>query len=341
MSLQFCVLGSGSQGNATLLSAAGLAVLIDAGFLPDDMAARLAQAGQSWESLDAVVLTHTHGDHIKKKCLKQCAQHGIRFVCHEHHVEQLSGSRYFKQLAARGLIETYDGTHEFALKPGEKSLCAATPLLHAQAGTAADGVATENQSAAGAHGQNLPLPTRPVARHVPRHVPGAVTGDAAEVDTAADAFVFHPILVPHDCPPTFGFRIEALLGERTVNIGYLSDLGECDEHIVEQMFGVDLLALEFNHDVPMQVGSGRHPRLIERVLGRDGHLSNAQAADVFRSVIERGQSAPQVLVQLHLSEDCNRPDLAYRAAQEVLFLSGAQTKVFSSRQDRCGTVHTL
>jgi phosphoribosyl 1,2-cyclic phosphodiesterase len=156
-----------------------------------------------------------------------------------------------------------------------------------------------------------------------------------------DTLVFHPILVPHDCPPTFGFRIEAALADRTVQVGYLADLGECDEHIAEQMYGVDLLALEFNHDVGMQVRSGRHQRLIDRCLGREGHLSNSQAAEVLSRIFEKSSTPPKILIQLHLSEECNKPELAYRAAQEAVLLSGVPTKVYSSRQDQRGTIHEL
>jgi phosphoribosyl 1,2-cyclic phosphodiesterase len=308
------MLGSGSQGNAALLMTPTLHVLIDAGFLPDDLAARMEGTGASWDSLDAVILTHTHGDHLKKKCLKRCAEHGVRFVCHEHHVEQLGGGRYFKRLFETGLVQTYDGTHEFRIVPQVHEAVA----LAVEAGIPA--LAAES---AAPYAEAI-LPRRHAA-----------------MEERSDALVFHPILVPHDCPPTFGFRIEAALADRTLQIGYLADLGECDEHIAEQMYGVDLLALEFNHDVGMQVRSGRHPRLIERCLGREGHLSNVQAANVLQQVIEKSSTPPQVVIQLHLSEECNKPELAYRAAQEAVLLSGAQTKVYSSRQDQRGTIHEL
>src|SRR4051812_17981350 len=107
------------------------------------------------------------------------------------------------------------------------------------------------------------------------------------------------------------------------------------------MYGVDLLALEFNHDERMQRESGRHPSLIERVMGRGGHLSNRQAADVFRRVLESGHPAPKALVQIHLSRQCNRAELAYQSAQEVAFLAGAATRIFSSRQEIRGTLHRV
>ena len=55
--------------------------------------------------------------------------------------------------------------------------------------------------------------------------------------------------------------------------------------LADALSGVDLLALEFNHDVAMQRSSGRHPMLIARVLGDEGHLSNAQAAALLRQTL--------------------------------------------------------
>jgi phosphoribosyl 1,2-cyclic phosphodiesterase len=59
------VLGSGSKGNAVLLEAGGTRVLIDAGFSPKGMEKRLAFAEVSPRSIEAVIVTHEHGDHVK------------------------------------------------------------------------------------------------------------------------------------------------------------------------------------------------------------------------------------------------------------------------------------
>ena len=56
-----------------------------------------------------------------------------------------------------------------------------------------------------------------------------------------------------------------------------------------------------------------------RVLSDEGHLSNAQAAELVQAVLVRSSAdRPRHLVQLHLSRDCNRPALARAAAQAVL-----------------------
>jgi phosphoribosyl 1,2-cyclic phosphodiesterase len=66
--MRFCSLGSGSAGNATLVEtgvgAATSRLLIDCGFSLRELDARLARIGLSGASLDAVFITHEHGDHI-------------------------------------------------------------------------------------------------------------------------------------------------------------------------------------------------------------------------------------------------------------------------------------
>jgi phosphoribosyl 1,2-cyclic phosphodiesterase len=66
--LRFASLGSGSDGNALLVEATeGLfatRVLIDNGFGPRQLEARLARLGLSIDDLDAVFVTHEHADHV-------------------------------------------------------------------------------------------------------------------------------------------------------------------------------------------------------------------------------------------------------------------------------------
>jgi phosphoribosyl 1,2-cyclic phosphodiesterase len=63
--LRFRVLGSGSDGNATLVEGGGARVLLDAGLGPRQLAERLQSAGVDPASLDAVFVSHEHGDHAR------------------------------------------------------------------------------------------------------------------------------------------------------------------------------------------------------------------------------------------------------------------------------------
>jgi len=61
--MKLTVLGSGSTGNAVLIVAGNTRVLVDAGLSAKEIARRLAIMGEDVQRLDAVLVTHEHGDH--------------------------------------------------------------------------------------------------------------------------------------------------------------------------------------------------------------------------------------------------------------------------------------
>ena len=63
MAIRFRILGSGSSGNAALLQTESTNVLIDAGFSGRKLKQLLHESGTSFEQIDAVFVTHEHGDH--------------------------------------------------------------------------------------------------------------------------------------------------------------------------------------------------------------------------------------------------------------------------------------
>ncbi len=70
------MLGSGSAGNATLVSHAGVRVLLDVGFSYREVSRRLAGIDVDPEMLDAILITHAHGDHTR----------GLRVIAKRHGV---------------------------------------------------------------------------------------------------------------------------------------------------------------------------------------------------------------------------------------------------------------
>jgi phosphoribosyl 1,2-cyclic phosphodiesterase len=146
-----------------------------------------------------------------------------------------------------------------------------------------------------------------------------------------------PLRLRHDGGVTCGFRFEGsadFFGQPCA-LAYAADLGSWGLDLARALGDVDLLALEFNHDVILERNSGRSPYLIARVLGDDGHLSNAQAAALLRAVLEG--SAPgrlRQVVQLHLSRECNRPALALAAAREALDGVATGVEVHTAAQDK-------
>ena len=144
-----------------------------------------------------------------------------------------------------------------------------------------------------------------------------------------------PIRLKHDGGPTFGFRIEvsAERRERPVRIGYLADTGCWSEAMAEGLADVDVLGVEFNHDVAMQKASGRPGVLIARNLSDQGHLSNRQGAELVQCVLKRSRGFNlQHVVLLHLSEECNEPELAVQAARDAIEPISSRVVVHAARQ---------
>jgi len=120
-----------------------------------------------------------------------------------------------------------------------------------------------------------------------------------------------PYPVPHDAwePAQFVFSDGAR------RLGILTDVGCWTPHIEQQLSGCDALLLESNHDAGM-LQRGNYPSsLKQRVGGRHGHLSNAQAAELLGRL---DNSKLQHLVAAHLSEENNQPQLAQQALANVL-----------------------
>lgn len=63
--MRFVSLGSGSRGNATLIEDGSTRLLLDCGFTLRELERRLSQIDVASDTLDAVLLTHEHQDHLR------------------------------------------------------------------------------------------------------------------------------------------------------------------------------------------------------------------------------------------------------------------------------------
>ncbi len=63
--MRFVCLGSGSRGNATVVESGAVRVLVDCGFTLRELERRLAERQLDAAMLDAVLVTHEHGDHVR------------------------------------------------------------------------------------------------------------------------------------------------------------------------------------------------------------------------------------------------------------------------------------
>ena len=63
--MKFCVLGSGSKGNATYVTSGETSILVDAGMSGIELQKRLASIGVELSAIDAILVTHEHNDHVQ------------------------------------------------------------------------------------------------------------------------------------------------------------------------------------------------------------------------------------------------------------------------------------
>ena len=115
----------------------------------------------------------------------------------------------------------------------------------------------------------------------------------------------------HDVADPMFFRFETVCDA----VGLCTDTGVLTDEAYEELFGVRILALESNHDVRM-LQTGPYPGFLkQRVGGKYGHLSNAQAAEALAALVRPNT---EVIVGMHLSQKNNRPSLAVRALAEAV-----------------------
>lgn len=109
----------------------------------------------------------------------------------------------------------------------------------------------------------------------------------------------------HDVADPMGFRFET----DDDALGYCTDTGVLLPEALELLFGVRILALESNHDVQM-LANGPYPAYLkERVGSEKGHLSNDQAAEALRELVDEDT---ETVVAMHLSQENNRPSVCVR-----------------------------
>jgi len=116
--------------------------------------------------------------------------------------------------------------------------------------------------------------------------------------------VVHASLHSHDQLGVSVFRFEFPGGG---TLGFATDVGRITPPLIDHLRGVDVLAIESNYCPCLQADSERPAFLKDRITGGSGHLSNAQCAEAAARIAPRER-----VVLLHLSRQCNRPELALR-----------------------------
>lgn len=127
----------------------------------------------------------------------------------------------------------------------------------------------------------------------------------------------------HDAADPHSF----IVSSQGINIGVFTDIGTPCDHVVQHFRQCHAVFLETNYDEEM-LDNGYYPHhLKRRIKGDKGHLSNAQALELFRN--HKPDYMSYVLLS-HLSRDNNNPALVLELFQAH---AGSTEVVVASRYE--------
>ena len=132
-----------------------------------------------------------------------------------------------------------------------------------------------------------------------------------EQPLAIGALQLRPFAVPHDAREPL--QLCATDGDKT--LGIATDLGHVTAQVQVHLQHCHALILEANHDEGLLQASAYPEFLKRRIAGDEGHLSNAAAAQLAKSI---NHARLGHVLAAHLSESNNRPALAANALAAAL-----------------------
>jgi phosphoribosyl 1,2-cyclic phosphodiesterase len=320
---RFTVLASGSKGNSTVVSGGRTRILVDAGLSCRELFRRMKLAGEEPESLDAIVITHEHQDHVHGLSVT-ARKLGIpvyfteathrawmrwltprRQMTYAQWLEQCRRQAAERQAEADAAAEegepdeaeTDDRPEAAGSASGEATICAS------EGGSESSAVAAE--------GRDAPEPaTQPSRKSDPTWLPGVEYFQAGQPFTIGD-IELSTFTTSHDAADPVGF----VFCTEGLRIGYATDLGYISPNVKAQLKDLDLLLIESNHDLEM-LRDGPYPWSVkQRVMSRVGHLSNEAAAEFLATGYD---GHARYIVLAHLSESNNLPELARLSADKAL-----------------------
>lgn len=123
-----------------------------------------------------------------------------------------------------------------------------------------------------------------------------------------------PFSSSHDAADSCNFSFQ-LMDDPSRSLGVATDLGYPTKVTTARLSGCTTLVLESNHDEELLMNGRYEPYLKQRIKSKHGHLSNIQAVGLISQILHPGLKN---LVLAHLSEENNRPELAYQTMKEYL-----------------------
>ena len=362
--VRFTVLASGSKGNSSIVthrpdstdpdaktrgnSDNCTRILVDAGLSCRELFRRMRLVGEDPATLDAIVITHEHQDHINGLAVT-ARKLGIPV-----YFTEATHRAWVRQMTPQRRITYAEWAAQYRQ---QREKAEARAQLESRLAAGPD-VALSAALTHGPHPSPNPLPDpepdpAPEPDPVPDPNPGSIQAASdtlcspdpdpeATTELAAEALAeaaaeparnpaelpkvhyfrpgepfqigdvsVSPFTIPHDAADPVGFVFTA----EGVRLAVATDLGYMPPNVQAQLRRCDLIMLESNHDLEM-LRDGPYPWSVkQRVLSRVGHLSNAATAQFLEDTYD---GAATYLILAHLSESNNHPELARIAAQQAL-----------------------
>ncbi|MFZ0392723.1 MAG: MBL fold metallo-hydrolase [Terracidiphilus sp.] len=297
--VRFTVLASGSKGNCTVVSGGNTRILVDAGLSSRELFRRMEQSGEDPRTLDAILITHEHQDHVNGLAVT-ARKLGIPvYITEATHREWMRWITPRRRMTYAEWLEQRrkQAAERQAEPPGETPDCEDFE---------AEELASLQAAEAKGETKDEPKADKPT----PSWLPAVEYFEAGTPFHVGDIAV-SPFTIPHDAADPVGFVFQA----EGVRLAIATDLGYVPPNVKAQLKRVDLLLLESNHDLDM-LRDGPYPwQVKQRVLSRVGHLSNDATAEF----LETGYDGQATYIVLgHLSENNNLPELARMAAERAL-----------------------
>jgi len=325
--MRMTVLASGSKGNSTVVSSSRTRVLVDAGLSCRELLRRMAAVGEDPSTLDAILITHEHQDHVAGLAVMARRLKIPVFFTEPTH------RAWVRMLTPRTTMSYAKWLDRLEQEKALKALVAAA--------THAEGAGACNADASEADGElagradkfsaemELPVEAELAGLDASAEADCDVEQAAAPAAKADQAFLpaveyfsagrhfsigdiaITPFTIPHDAADPCGFVFEA----EGIRMALATDLGYMPPNVKQALTRIDVLLLESNHDLEM-LRDGPYPWSVkQRVLSRVGHLSNDATAEFLAKEYDGGAA---YIILGHLSESNNAPELARIAAERAV-----------------------
>jgi len=282
-------------------------ILVDAGLSCRELFRRMTLAGEDPATLDAILITHEHQDHVnglavtaRKLGIPVYFTEGthrawMRWLTPRRQMTYAQWLEQCRKQAAERQAESEPNEGE----PDEADVVAEDPSAKDPAiEMEVESIVANSETAAA------------IPQKDPTWLPSVEYFQAGQPLQIGDIAV-SPFTIPHDAVDPVGFVFQT----EGVRMAVATDLGYVTPNVKVQLKQLDLLLLESNHDLEM-LRDGPYPWSVkQRVLSRVGHLSNEAAAKFLEEEYD-GQATFVILG--HLSESNNLPELARVTAERAL-----------------------